>query len=192
MVLGGAKMSALDHLRDNFNTYWSDMEKCEKTKAYWALLHVILCLPDICAALQSSDGITTGQRYKGWCDKYLINPLISSSERYQMRCKVLHQGAASIDDSSRYKGFAFSSPAANDQTYHEKVEGQTLVLDVGLLSKEARKAVEQWIFYINSNANSPESINVIKNIPSLIQTRTAKMPQAAEDSKDGLIYERSS
>ena len=185
-------MPILDDLRNAFNISWDDMDKCEKKKAYWALLHVTVCLPAICAALQSTDGESTGQRYKEWCDKYLTNPLISSFERYQMRCKVLHQGTASIDGSRRYKGFSFSSPAANDQTYHEIVEEQTLVLDYGSLSSEVRKGVEQWISYIYSNANSPESVNVINNLPSLIQTRIAKMPQPDENNKDGFLYERSS
>ena len=36
-----------------FQTYWEDMERCRGAKAYWCLLHVTVCFPDICAALQS-------------------------------------------------------------------------------------------------------------------------------------------
>ena len=78
-----------------FSAYWQDMDRCRNARAFWSLLHVTICLPDICAALQSENGETKGARYISWCDKYLLNPMLSGSERYQMRCKVLHQGRAS-------------------------------------------------------------------------------------------------
>lgn len=40
-------------LSSAFTIYWEDMNRCRAGKAYWCLLHVTVCLPDICAALQS-------------------------------------------------------------------------------------------------------------------------------------------
>jgi hypothetical protein len=46
-----------------FKIYWDDVERCRLAEAYWSLLHVTICLPDICAALQSPNGETNGKLY---------------------------------------------------------------------------------------------------------------------------------
>ena len=45
-------------LDKTFQMYWDDMDRCRAGDAYWSLLHVTVCLPDICAALESDDGRT--------------------------------------------------------------------------------------------------------------------------------------
>ena len=68
-----------------FQTYWKDMDRCCQAKAYWSLLHVTVCLPDICAALQSPDGKTDGknrQLYISWCDTNLPNPDLLALQRW--------------------------------------------------------------------------------------------------------------
>src|SRR2546428_896437 len=107
MAAHGAPL-ALGSLDKAFQIYWDEMDRCRKHKAYWALLHDTVCLPDICAALQSANGEATGPRYAGWCDQYLVDPIISGAERWEMRCKVLHVGRASISKSKRYDGFSFA------------------------------------------------------------------------------------
>src|SRR2546428_8678746 len=116
-------MLKLGELDNAFQTYWSDMERCRKGRAYWSLLHVTVCLPDICAALQSSDARTSGRRYIDWCDRHLADAALSGEERYWMRCKVLHEGRASTGNPGRYSGFAFTQPAPNGQVDHRRVEG---------------------------------------------------------------------
>ena len=185
-------MIALEDLDNAFEIYWKDMDCCKSVGAYWSLLHVTVCLPDICAALRSEDGRTSRTLYEKWCNDYLKDPLISSSERYEMRCRVLHQGTASIKCSDRYKGFAYTKPALNGQTDHKRIDGQTLILDVGLLYVDVRNGVNQWISYILANAGSPEACNIIRNLPSLVQTRTASIPQSGGNVSDYLTIERSS
>jgi hypothetical protein len=65
-----------------FQMYWDDMERCRTGRAYWSLLHVTVCLPDICAALESVDGRTLGRLYIAWCDTYLSDALLTAEERY--------------------------------------------------------------------------------------------------------------
>jgi hypothetical protein len=39
-----------------FKTYVDEMDRCVAATCYWALLHVVVALPDVCAALESADG----------------------------------------------------------------------------------------------------------------------------------------
>lgn len=170
-------MLAPGTLHAAFTTYWSDMDRCRNAGAYWALLHVTVCLPDICAALESADGETTGSRYVAWCERYLPDPLLSGAERYRMRCKVLHQGRATTDQPAcRYVGFSFGQPAATGEVDHRRVDGLALNLDVGLLADEMKQSVTRWIRYLESNLGGPEALNVVRNLPSLVQVRQLAFP----------------
>ena len=45
-------MKTVDDLTTAFNVYFDEMTACEKNGCYWALLHLLVSLPDICAALE--------------------------------------------------------------------------------------------------------------------------------------------
>jgi hypothetical protein len=53
-----------DDLDRAFALYFSEMERCVSAGCYFALLHVILALPDVCAALETPDARTDGDRYR--------------------------------------------------------------------------------------------------------------------------------
>src|SRR5438128_1754411 len=133
-----------------FKTYWDDMEKCRAAKAYWSLLHVTICLPDICAALQWPDAETTRARYIAWAEQFLHDPILTGAERYRMRCKVLHQGRARTNQPGRYSGFAFGQPSETGEVDHNRVDGSILHLDVGKLADETKAGVERWIAEITA------------------------------------------
>ena len=152
-----------------FQPYWDEIDRCRQAKTYSSLLHVTVCLPDICAALESQNGETSAQLYKAWCDKYLTHPNFLSAERYRMRCKVLHQGRAATDQAGRYTGFAFGQPSDTGHADHMRIEANVLHLDVGELSRETKSAIESWIRALEANATSPEATNVERNITSLVR-----------------------
>lgn len=155
-------------LKNRFDVYWREMERCRKSKAYWALLHVTVCLPDICAALESSDGRTNGTRYKKWCNRYASDPALTGEERWDMRCKVLHQGRGKIGTGGRYSKYTFSQPAPTGEKDHKRRERSTLHLDVGEMAREISTAVEDWINWVEANPMSSEARAVEKNLPSLV------------------------
>jgi hypothetical protein len=167
-----------DQLNEAFKLYWKDMDLCRSAGAYWSLLHVTVCLPDICAALQSDDGkATPSSRYKDWCKQYLHNAMLDEVERYEIRCKLLHQGYASADKGKgRYKGFSFAQPIDKGPIIHNTLDGDTLILDVDMLSKEMRKGVEDWIQHLGKNPSSPEASYTMKNLPSLVRVRQFTLP----------------
>ena len=171
-------MLKIGDLGKAFQTYWDDMDKCRQAKAYWTLLHVTICLPDICAALQSADGQARSDTYIRWCDQYFSEPRLTGSERYRMRCKVLHQGRATTDQPGRYTGFAFGQPATSGAIDHMRSDGQTLHLDVGELATETRGAVERWIKDLEARPSSVEAANVAKNLQSLVRVIPFVVSQA--------------
>jgi len=160
-------------LKRVFETYWDEMERCRKAQAYWSLLHVTVCLPDICAALQSSNGKTRGVLYIDWCNQYLDDSILRGPERYDMRCKILHQGRTCTDEPGRYTGFAFGQPSESGDIDHGRAEGTILHLDVGQLALEMRSAVESWIQDVAASPHSDAAKNVQQNLVSVVRiTRT--------------------
>jgi hypothetical protein len=159
-----------------FQMYWEDMERCRTGSAYWSLLHVTVCLPDICAALQSGDARTTGKRYIDWCDQHLRDAKLTGEERYVMRCKVLHEGRATTGHPGRYSGFAFTQPAPLGDVDHRRVEGTTLVLDVGRLSAEYQKGVRKWIRAVEAHPADPTATHVEANLQTIVRVRQKPMP----------------
>lgn len=168
-----------EELMDAFKIYWSELELCRSAGAYWALLHVTVCLPDICAALQSHNGRTNGNKYRAWCGRFLTNPLLSANERWLMRCAVLHQGRSKLPVGSRYTGFSFSRPNAQRQVLHNEVEGTTLIQDVDVLSREVTTGVIDWMIKIALSPGTVEAEHVAKNLPRLIRVREFPLPALA-------------
>jgi len=170
-----------------FQPYWDDMKRCRKAGAYWLLLHVVVCLPDICAALESGNGEATRQRYEDWCNKHLSHQQLSGPERYRMRCKVPHQGRAATDQPGRYASFAFGQPSDTGVVDHMRVEAGTLHMDVGELAREAQGLVESWIRRLEANPQAAEAVNVEKNLPSLVRITQHNIPVAGPSSGGPII-----
>ena len=64
-------MRTIEQLKEDFALYFDEIERCKHNKCYWALLHILLALPDVCASLQTDLGNlkgTVGSRYVDWCD----------------------------------------------------------------------------------------------------------------------------
>ena len=164
-------------INSKFMTYWAEMDLCRRAGAYWALLHIAVCLPDICSALQAPNGETKGHLYIAWCNRHLSDPLLKGDERWAMRCKVLHQGRASTGGQGRYAGFSFGQPAPGGQVSHGPVDsGGTLSLDVGLLSDGVRHGVDHWIQELEANPNRAKATNTERNLGSLVQVRQFTVP----------------
>jgi hypothetical protein len=81
-------------LQDAFHVYTSSLTAVRASKCYWSVLHVVLSLPDICAALQNANGETTGAKYAAWCDQFVPDSRLTGADWYKMRCAVLHLGSS--------------------------------------------------------------------------------------------------
>jgi len=83
---------------------------------YYLSLFVSLCIPDICGALESKDGLANSDKYKKWIEDYLIKARpnkygdrLSSDHIYQFRCALLHQGRTK-HDKMEFKRILFVEP----------------------------------------------------------------------------------
>src|SRR5712691_5664470 len=102
-------MAAVEELKNGFSTYFAEMDSCQAAGCYLALLHLVVVLPNICAALESRSGEAHGTEYMKWCDEFLVGDSLSSIERWEMRCALLHQGTTLTDARARgrYASYSF-------------------------------------------------------------------------------------
>lgn len=148
-------MRTINQLRKDFALYFEEIERCEKAKCYWALLHVLLTLPDVCATLETDQTIkkaSVGDRYVGWCDAYLPNnPALSGADRYQMRNALLHSGSSTAQNrfkshNTNYTHFSFIDPDTFDVSVHETKNQSRTVLNIHIvaMANETGDAIESW------------------------------------------------
>ena len=108
-----------------------EIEKSLDNELYFIALQSALTLPDICAALQSPNGETTGSQYIQWYNTYAKETgqcSISGDDCYRFRCSCLHQGSSQHPKSS-YRRIMFVIP--NTQTtLHKNVINDALNIDV--------------------------------------------------------------
>jgi hypothetical protein len=82
-------MRTVPELKAAFAVYFDEMDRCEGAATFWALLHIVLVLPDICAALERAPSDPVGDRYVGWCAaNFLPNPVLTTGDRFQLRNAV--------------------------------------------------------------------------------------------------------
>jgi hypothetical protein len=86
-----------------------------------------------------------------------------------MRNRLLHEGSARAKRQGRYSGYSFGKPSSTGQIDHKRVERAVLHLDVGELANEIQEAVLSWIAWLKANKESREAVNVLKNLPSMVQ-----------------------
>src|SRR2546422_951360 len=121
-------MRTVEQLRNDFALYVGEIERCEGTRCHWALLHVLLSLPDVCASLEAdpaSADSEVGERYVDWCTKHLPqSPAVSGADRYQMRNALLHAGSTTPQNRGKkhhtgYAHFSYVDPDGFDVSVHD-------------------------------------------------------------------------
>ena len=82
------------------NELINELKICLDNKLYISALNTALLIPDICSALQSSNGRTDGKKYSNWFNDYVsekYNGNLQGSDVYKIRCATLHQGTFNSD-----------------------------------------------------------------------------------------------
>jgi len=114
---------------------------------YYCALFVSLSLPDICGAMESADGVATGDKYKKWVDDYVAHKysgLITGEDCYFFRCSLLHQGI-SHHPKSCYSRVIFVEPLATTNILHCNILGDALNIDVRIFCRDILEGAEQWL-----------------------------------------------
>jgi hypothetical protein len=144
----------IEQLRTDFALYTDEIERCQKAKCHWALLHLLLALPDVCASLETDPASPSkvGDRYVDWCNSYLpASPAVSGADRYQMRNAVLHAGSATAQNLGKthqtvYTHFSFVDPDSFDVSVQHTTNQNRTILNVHVeaMATETRQALESW------------------------------------------------
>ena len=164
---------APDDLDQAFLLYFEEMERCVRAGHYFALLHIIVALPDVCAALEDL-AAPVGQRYETWCGRYFRHDLLSPVELYDLRCRFLHQGQA-VGRRGRYKTYSF--PVYPGTFVHRAVPSEdNLTLDPSRLAFEMKQAVETWFADLRRPANATRLQAVRANLRLLVRVQPKTIP----------------
>ncbi len=163
---------AVDEMEDAFKTYFEEMDRCVTAKCYWALLHMVVVMPDICAALESDDGEADDGRYRNWCKRYLsTRKFLSPDDWHEIRCALLHQGRT-VPKRGRYGSYSFVQPAPSGDVVHNWVaDDRNITLDVGEMAREMKAAIRSWFIDLQDPTKKSALDNVRKHLPWLAREK---------------------
>jgi len=169
-------------LEHAFEVYFAEIERCVRNKCYWALLHLLVILPDICAALQADDGEADDGRYRNWCrQNFPGDKTFTPEDRYAIRCTLLHQGRT-ITSRGQYGSFSFVQPTDTGSVFHRLVTdfgagiGPNLTLDVGKMAEETGLAIRRWFDDLQKPEKKQRLKNVQTYLPQLVRTGKKSIP----------------
>ena len=177
-------MQTTDDLRQRFELYFDEMERCKQSSTYWALLHLLVALPDICAALENPTE-RAGTRYIRWCRQcFDSNSTPEPDVRWDIRNALLHQGTTLLKSSSKIKSVSFVEPGATAVEIHQHVspDGENLTLNIEQLAGETRGAMERWFTAIQGDVEL--NAKVEKSLMRLARRQT-KLSLVPIESADG-------
>jgi hypothetical protein len=169
-------MPTVNELEKAFAVYFDEIDRCRQAGAYWALLHVVVALPDICGALESDNGWATGEKHIEWCARYWRpgDGCLSPDDYRDIRNIVLHQGRSVTKQGRFYK---FTRPTALG-VFHRNSSctssGDVVVLDVGELAAELVDGIRAW--FRDLQTDGARRANVAKNLPKLVIVETREVP----------------
>jgi hypothetical protein len=163
-------MRTIEQLRNDFALYIEEINRCEEAKCYWALLHVLLALPDVCASLETdtANPRPVGDRYVDWCTSYLPNsPAVSGADRYQMRNALLHAGSTTAQNLGKthqtgYAHFSYVDPETFDVSVHDTTNQSRSVLNVHVeaMAAETKQALENWFSALQADSSKMSRVEL--------------------------------
>lgn len=122
----------------------AQIEAANKTGLYYVALFSVLTIPDICAALESSDGKANRSRYIDWYERNVDSRLVSGEDIYSFRCSLLHQGRTT-HPKSNFSRIIFIEPGATTNIFHNCVNGDALLIDVNLFVSDLLVSATKWL-----------------------------------------------
>ncbi len=167
-----------DELEQAFQTYFEEMKKCAEAECYWALLHLVVVMPDICASLEHEEGDTTGETgrcYEDWCRRYWSSAAISPERRWKIRCALLHQGRTVLKDGDTVSYIRPAPPGSRIHEYVDSHEGNT-TLEVDKLAAEVKTGIRTWFDDLQKSENRKQLFNVERYLPWLAREKPKEHP----------------
>jgi hypothetical protein len=151
------------------NDLFDQVEDAVNHGLYYVALFGALALPDICGAMETSDGKATKTRYISWFDRYVApkyttrsTTTLSGTDAYYFRCSMLHQGRTR-HSSSTYSRILFLEPGQYQNGPHNNVMNDALNIDVSTFCADVVEGARSWL------AAAEHSANFERNYPLFVQ-----------------------
>jgi hypothetical protein len=187
-------MRNISQLEEDFALYLEEIKRCIENKCYWALLHILLIMPDVCSSLEAEMKRGNSDKlYVEWCDEYFPkSSTISGSDRYQMRNTLLHSGSTTAynrnkDYRTEYEHFSFVNNDERDMKIHgfASANGKILNLQPLVMAEETIKAIYNWFNVLQNDKKKME--NVEKNIITLAKKKPKSIHQETVNGDSFII-----
>ncbi len=127
---------------------------------YYIALFTSLSLPDLCSAIDSQNGESTGKKYVQWYDKWVRPQIVEVIKQfipdvadppdffgencYHFRCSLLHQGT-SQHPKLGYDRILFVAPGKMKGFIHHSKSNGAYLIDVNLFCTEIVLGVRHWL-----------------------------------------------
>jgi hypothetical protein len=147
-------------------TILREIDRALDAGLYYLAIAMALTVPDVCAALESPDGETSGPKYKAWYNANLASryPNITDADCWSLRCGVLHQGRCGHPN-MQYGRILFTIPNRQNNVFHNNIINDALNLDAVLFCRDVVTCARLWF---DAKWNEPVVQN---NLPNLVQLR---------------------
>lgn len=175
-------------LEQAFDLYFETMREAARPGSYWSLLHVVVSLPDICAALERPSD--TGQRYHDWCGENFSAGKLTPWDRYQIRNALLHQGTTLPMDRSgkrptQYTCISYTDPDQAGADLHGLVQpdptrgGMNLIVNIKLLADETAEAMRRWFRAVEADPVRNATVESNLRMIAAKKRKVSEVPVAA-------------
>ncbi len=131
------------------------IESALQNKEYLIALFCTLALPDICGALEKSNGKATKSRYVSWYDNNMIDQrCLTANQCYNFRCRMLHQGISGYNQNSLNQKIVFIYPNSQitmDNNRFTNGEKEIINIDLKIFCEAMIASVRKWEIKMQSN-----------------------------------------
>jgi hypothetical protein len=126
------------------DTLTDEIKNAIRNRLWYAALLLVLALPDVCAALESKNGLSSRDLYRAWYDTWLKRKyeMVSADDLYFLRCGVVHT-AKFAHRAMKYKRIFFTL-RPNGMFFHKNVLNDALNLDLVWFCKDMVESVKEW------------------------------------------------
>ena len=141
--------------------YFEQTRSASQVGLHLVALGAALAIPDMCSAMESSDGLATKQRYIAWFDQHVAprySGFVSGEDCYLLRCSMLHQGTTQ-HPKGNFSRILFTEGGG----LHNNIMNDALNLDVALFVNDMVEAALAWI------ATAEQTPEYQANFPRFIQ-----------------------
>ena len=118
-----------------------------RSDLYYLSLFAALSLPDICGAMEATDGTASPDNYIHWFDEYVsphYSGTFTGNDCYIFRCSLLHQGS-SQHPKSNYSRVLFIEPNTTTNVFHNCAIKGALNIDIRIFCNDLIEGVIQWL-----------------------------------------------